>query len=63
MKCLRVNRPDHHEKKLSFKQAEWFISRWLEIVGKRIELVGEAARTKRLLKELDHRPVAYRIAV
>ena len=39
-------------KKPSFKQAESFISRWLEIVGKRIELVGEAARSKRLLKEL-----------
>ncbi len=52
MKCLRVNRPDQYEKKLTFKQAEWFISRWLEIVGKRIEVVGEAARSKRLLKEL-----------
>ena len=52
MKCLRVNHSEHHEKRLSFKQAEWFISRWLEIVGKRIEVVGEAARSKRLLKEL-----------
>ncbi len=52
MKCLRVNHPDHQEKKLTFKQAEWFIEQWLEIVGKRIEVVGEAAESKRLLREL-----------
>ena len=52
MKCLRVNHPDHHGKRLTFKQAEWFIGKWLEYVGKRIEVVGEAAANKRLMKEL-----------
>lgn len=52
MKCLRVNHPDHHEKKLTFEQAEWFIGQWLEIVGKRIKVLGEAAKSKRLLERL-----------
>ena len=52
MKCLRVNHPDHQEKKLTFTQAEWFIAQWLELVGKRIEVVGEAAEGKRFLEEL-----------
>jgi hypothetical protein len=52
MKCLRVNHLDHQEKKLTFKQAEWFIGQWLEIVGRRIEVVGEAAEGKRLLEKL-----------
>jgi len=52
LKCLRVNHSQHHEKRLSFKQAEWFIQQWLEIVGKRIEVVGDAVANKRLLKEL-----------
>ena len=51
-KCLRVKHPAHQEKKLTFKQAEWFIGQWLEIVGKRIELLDEAAETKRLLRTL-----------
>ncbi len=52
MKCLRVNHPDHQEKKLTFKQAEWFIGQWLEIVGKRFEVAGEAAESKRFLEKL-----------
>ena len=52
LKYLRVNHPQHHEKRLTFKQAEWFIGKWLEIVGKRIEVVGEAVANKRLMKEL-----------
>ena len=52
LKYLRVNHPQHHEKKLTFKQAERFIEQWLEIVGKRIEVVGDAVANKRLMKEL-----------
>jgi DNA invertase Pin-like site-specific DNA recombinase len=52
MKCFRVNHPAHQEKKLTFKEAERFIGQWLEIVGKRIEVLGEAAESKRLLKQL-----------
>jgi DNA invertase Pin-like site-specific DNA recombinase len=51
-KCFRVKHPAHQEKKLTFKEAERFIGQWLEIVGKRIELLGEATETKRLLHKL-----------
>ena len=52
LKYLRVNHPQHHEKRLTFKQAEWFIAKWLEFVGKRIEVAEEAAASKGLLKKL-----------
>ena len=52
LKYLRVNHPQHNEKRLTFKQAEWFIAKWLEVVGKRIEVAGEAVASKGLLKKL-----------
>jgi DNA invertase Pin-like site-specific DNA recombinase len=52
LKYLRVNHPQHHGKRLTFKQAEWFITKWLEVVGKRIEVAGDAVANNGLLKKL-----------
>jgi len=51
-KHFRVKHPDHHDKKLSFKQAEWFISEYLTRIGERLETLGQAAESKRLLESL-----------
>ena len=52
-KCLRVNRPGHTHRKLSFKEAEWFISEYLDQIGQRLDTLGEAAETKKLLESLS----------
>ena len=51
-KCFRVKHPDHQEKKLTFKEAQRIIGQWLEIVDKRIEVMGENLESKRLLDKL-----------
>lgn len=53
-KCLRVNRPGHTHKKLSFKEAEWFLSEYLDRIDQRLDTLGEAAETKKLLESLSH---------
>ena len=53
-KSLRVKHPDHHDKKLPFKQAEFFISEYLTRIGKRLEALGESDDTKLLLEQLSH---------
>ena len=52
-RCFRVKHPDHQDKRLSFDQAEGFISQYLEQVGKRLDTFGEAAETKNLLSRLE----------
>jgi hypothetical protein len=52
-KCLRVNRTGHTHKKLSFKEAELFLSEYLDRIGQRIETLGQAAETKKLLESLS----------
>lgn len=53
-KCLRVNRPGHTRKKLSFRQAEWFISEYLDRIGQRLNTLGEATETTKILESLSH---------
>jgi DNA invertase Pin-like site-specific DNA recombinase len=51
-KCFRVKHPDHQEKKLTFNQAERFIGEYLEIVGERMKVLGDALESRRLLEAL-----------
>lgn len=52
-KCLRVNRPGHTHKKLSFKEAETFLFEYLDRIGQRLDTLGEAAETRKLLESLS----------
>ena len=51
-KEFRVKHPDHARKRLSFREAEWFIAEYLKQVGQRIETLGEAVEDKKLLETL-----------
>ncbi|MFN0195353.1 MAG: hypothetical protein ACKVT0_01300, partial [Planctomycetaceae bacterium] len=51
-KHFRVKHPDHVHKRLSFKEAEWFVGEYLKRVGQRIESFGEALEDKKLLEKL-----------
>jgi DNA invertase Pin-like site-specific DNA recombinase len=52
-KHFRVNHHEHNHKRLSFKEAEWFISEYLHRVGKRLDTLGEAVESKRVLERLS----------
>lgn len=49
---FRVKHPDHDHKKLTFKEAEWFIAEYLRQIGQRIDTLGEAVESKKLLQRL-----------
>ena len=51
---FRVRHPDHDHKKLSFKEAEWFIGEYLRQIGTRLETLGESVESKKLLERLSH---------
>jgi hypothetical protein len=51
-KHFRVKHPDHDYKRLTFKEAEWFIAEYLKQVGQRVETLGEAVEDKKLLEKL-----------
>jgi DNA invertase Pin-like site-specific DNA recombinase len=52
-KHFRVKHPDHEHKRLSFREAEWFIGEYLRRVGQRLDTVGEAVEDKKLLERLE----------
>lgn len=52
-KHFRCKHPDHHQKRLTFKEAEWFIGEYLCQLGQRLDTVGEAVGDKKLLERLD----------
>lgn len=51
-KHFRVKHPDHAHKRLTFKEAEWFIGEYLKQVGERVETLGDAVEDKKLLEKL-----------
>ena len=51
-KHFRVNHHEHIHKRLSFKEAEWFIGEYLHRVGQRIDTLGEAVESKKVLERL-----------
>ncbi len=51
-KHFKVKHPDHAHKRLTFKEAEWFISEYLKQVGQRIEALGKAIEDDKLLEKL-----------
>ncbi len=52
-KHFRGKHPDHDHKKLTFKEAEWFIAEYLRQVGQRIDTLGDAMESKKLLERLE----------
>jgi DNA invertase Pin-like site-specific DNA recombinase len=52
-KHFRVKHPDHDHKRLTFKEAEWFIGEYLRRVGQRLDTVGDAVEDKKLLERLE----------
>ena len=52
-KHFRAKHPDHHHKRLTFKEAEWFISEYLCRLGQRLDTVGEAFGDNKLLERLE----------
>lgn len=51
-KYFRVNHHEHNHKRLTFKEAEWFIGDYLRRVGQRLDTFGEAVESKKLLERL-----------
>lgn len=51
-KHFKVKHPDHEHKRLTFKEAEWFIGQYLDAIGQRIDTLGEAVESKKLLEKL-----------
>ena len=51
-KHFRVNHHEHNHKRLAFKEAEWFIGEYLQRVGQRIDTLGEAVESKKVLERL-----------
>jgi hypothetical protein len=51
-KHFRVKHPDHDHKKLTFKEAEWFIGEYLRRIGQRLDTLGEAVEDKKVLERL-----------
>ncbi|MCY2947579.1 MAG: recombinase family protein [Planctomycetota bacterium] len=52
-KHFRAKHPDHHHKRLTFKEAEWFISEYLCRLGQKLDTVGEAVGDNKLLERLE----------
>jgi len=44
--------PGHDHKRLTFKEAEWFIGEYLKRIGHRCDTLGEAVESKKLLERL-----------
>jgi hypothetical protein len=51
-KHFRVKHADHDHKKLTFKEAEWFIGEYLRRVGQRLDTLSGAVEDKNLLERL-----------
>lgn len=51
-KHFKVKHPDHEHKRLTFNEAEWFIGQYLDAIGQRIDTLGEAVESKKLLEKL-----------
>jgi DNA invertase Pin-like site-specific DNA recombinase len=53
-KHFRVKHPDHDLKRLTFKEAESFIGEYLRRLGQRLDTLGEAVESKKVLERLAH---------
>jgi len=51
-KHFRVNHPEHKDKKLYFAEAEYFVSEYLQRVGKRLDAMTEQSESRKLLEKL-----------
>jgi DNA invertase Pin-like site-specific DNA recombinase len=52
-KHLRIKHPDHLDKRVSFKEAEWFVGEYLKEIGWRLDLIGECTESRKLLERLS----------
>jgi DNA invertase Pin-like site-specific DNA recombinase len=53
-KHFKVKHPDHHDKRLTFKEAECFIGEYLRRIGQRLDTLGECLESRKLLEKLAH---------
>lgn len=51
-KHFRVKHPDHDHKRLTFKEAEWFIGEFLRQIGQRLDTMSGAVEDRKLLERL-----------
>jgi DNA invertase Pin-like site-specific DNA recombinase len=51
-KHFKVKLSGHEHKHLTFKEAEWFIGEYLRRIGHRLDTLGEAVESKKLLERL-----------
>lgn len=51
-KHFRVRHPDHDHKRLTFREAEWFIGEYLRLIGQRLGTMGGAVEDQKLLERL-----------
>ena len=51
-KHFKVKLPGHEHKHLTFKEAEWFIGEYLKRIGQRLDALGDAVESKKLLERL-----------